>query len=116
MFEPHNNSRLYEGHIPQATLGYNAKLKQFRRKNLEDTTSMVMSPVDILKPDFEVCIVIRSVVVVDLHVWLKACSLILISETIKGGNIKQKYICDISRCLWALYMDSIFMSDDLSVN
>ena len=54
MFEPHNNKRMYEGHIPQATLGYNTILKKFRRKNLEDTTSMVMSPVDILQPDFQV--------------------------------------------------------------
>ncbi|KAL5006392.1 hypothetical protein ScPMuIL_015198 [Solemya velum] len=53
MFEPHNNSRLYEGHIPEAMLSYNEKTGEFRRKSLVDSTSMVMSPVDILKPDMK---------------------------------------------------------------
>lgn len=55
MFEPHDNAKLYEAHIPQATLSYNKHTKAFRRAKLEDSTSMVMSPVDILKPEFEVC-------------------------------------------------------------
>ena len=56
LFEPHNNDRLYEAHIPQATLKFNSKLKQFKRKGLEDSTSMVMSPVDLQNPDFKVSI------------------------------------------------------------
>ena len=54
MFEPHDNRKLYEAHIPQATLRYNKHLKAFRRKGLEDSTSMVMSPVDIQAPDLAV--------------------------------------------------------------
>ena len=55
LFEPHDNKMLYEAHIPQATLKYSKQLKAFRRKGLEDSTSMVMSPVDIQQPDFNVC-------------------------------------------------------------
>ncbi|KAK2153919.1 hypothetical protein LSH36_281g03066 [Paralvinella palmiformis] len=53
LFEPFNNSRLYEGHIPQATLHYNHSDQSFRRKTLEDSTSMVMSPIDLFKPDLK---------------------------------------------------------------
>ncbi|KAI8512742.1 hypothetical protein Bbelb_093810 [Branchiostoma belcheri] len=53
LFEPHDNSKLYEAHIPEAILGYNNRTGTFRRKTLLDSTSMVMSPVDILKPNFK---------------------------------------------------------------
>ncbi|XP_078667713.1 uncharacterized protein LOC144909547 [Branchiostoma floridae x Branchiostoma belcheri] len=53
LFEPHDNSALYEAHIPEAILGYNNRTGTFRRKTLLDSTSMVMSPVDILKPNFQ---------------------------------------------------------------
>ncbi|XP_066275806.1 uncharacterized protein [Branchiostoma lanceolatum] len=53
LFEPHDNTRLYEAHIPEAILGFNNRTGKFRRKTLLDSTSMVMSPVDILKPNFK---------------------------------------------------------------
>ncbi|KAJ8023648.1 JmjC domain-containing protein 7 [Holothuria leucospilota] len=53
LFEPHDNSRLYEAHIPEALLGYDKSSQTFRRKTLLDSTSMVMSPLDILNPDFK---------------------------------------------------------------
>ncbi|PIK52306.1 putative jmjC domain-containing protein E-like [Apostichopus japonicus] len=53
IFEPHNNTQLYEAHIPEALLGFNKQSKTFRRKTRLDSTSMVMAPVDILNPDFE---------------------------------------------------------------
>ncbi|KAK7471744.1 hypothetical protein BaRGS_00035626 [Batillaria attramentaria] len=53
LFEPHNNERLYEAHIPEAILSYNATTKEFRRAKLLDSTSMVMSPVDIQQPNLE---------------------------------------------------------------
>ena len=54
LFEPFDNTKLYEAHIPQATLKYSKLSGTFRRHGLEDTTSMVMSPIDILNPDFKV--------------------------------------------------------------
>jgi len=54
LFEPHNNSRLYEAHIPEAMLDYNATTNTFTKEVLVDSTSMVMSPVDITQPDFQV--------------------------------------------------------------
>lgn len=54
LFEPHDNTRLYEGHIPEAMLSHDKNTNSFRRKTLMDSTSMVMSPVDILKTDFQV--------------------------------------------------------------
>ncbi len=54
MFEPFNNSQLYEAHIRQAELSYDIKTHRFRRKNLLDSTSMVMSPIDLMEPNFEV--------------------------------------------------------------
>ncbi|XP_062507800.1 bifunctional peptidase and (3S)-lysyl hydroxylase Jmjd7-like [Corticium candelabrum] len=51
LYEPHNNTRLYESHIPEALLGFDQQGHQFRRKKLLDSTSMVMSPVDITRPD-----------------------------------------------------------------
>ncbi|XP_022083576.1 jmjC domain-containing protein 7-like isoform X4 [Acanthaster planci] len=53
LFDPHDNSKMYEGHIPEAELGYNRVSGQFRRKKLQDSTAMVMAPVDIVDPDFE---------------------------------------------------------------
>lgn len=53
LFEPHHNINLYEAHIPEALLGYDKVRKSIYRKVLLQSTSMVMSPVDILQPDFE---------------------------------------------------------------
>ena len=52
LYEPHENTRLYEAHIQEASLVYNPATKKFRRKRLLESTSMVMSPVDILEPDY----------------------------------------------------------------
>ena len=54
LFEPFHNENMYEAHIQQATLSYNSTGHRFRRYQLEESTSMVMSPIDILNPDFEV--------------------------------------------------------------
>jgi jumonji domain-containing protein 7 len=51
LYEPHDNRRLYESHIPEALLGFDQQTQHFRRKKLLDSTSMVMSPIDILNPD-----------------------------------------------------------------
>eukprot|EP00118_Oscarella_pearsei_P018058 m.182497 g.182497 ORF g.182497 m.182497 type:complete len:482 (+) comp39295_c0_seq9:3846-5291(+) len=53
LFEPHDNTRLYESHIPEAKLGFDKLTGDFERRTLLDSTSMVMSPVDIKKPDLE---------------------------------------------------------------
>ncbi|OWF48355.1 uncharacterized protein LOC110453150 [Mizuhopecten yessoensis] len=53
LFDPQKNENLYEAHIPEAILSYNKTTGEFRRRTLVDSTSMVMSPVDILRPDFE---------------------------------------------------------------
>ena len=52
LFEPHNNYNLYEAHIQEAVLGYDAANDKLSRRSLLDSTSMVMSPIDIKKPDF----------------------------------------------------------------
>lgn len=52
LFEPHQNKNLYEAHIPEALLGYNKNKRRIYRKELLQSTSMVMSPVDILQPDY----------------------------------------------------------------
>ena len=52
LFEPHNNSNLYEAHIQEAVLSYEEKSSIFRNHRLLDSTSMVMSPLNILKPDY----------------------------------------------------------------
>ena len=54
LFDPQNNKQLYEAHIPEALLGYDNHTGQFRRKKLLDSTSMVMSPVEMTNPDFKV--------------------------------------------------------------
>lgn len=66
IFEPHNNTQLYEAHIPEALLGFNKQSKTFRRKTRLDSTSMVMAPVDILNPDFEVKVIFCYLMVTDL--------------------------------------------------
>ena len=53
LFEPHQNENLYEGHIPEALLGYDKANRKIYRKKLLESTSMVMSPVDITDPDYE---------------------------------------------------------------
>ena len=52
LFEPHNNDNLYEAHIQEAKLGYDEETNSFRHHKLVDSTSMVMSPINILKPDY----------------------------------------------------------------
>lgn len=54
LFEPYNNELLYEAHIPEALLSYNKTTRQFQRSTLLDSTAMVMTPIDILNPNFEV--------------------------------------------------------------
>lgn len=53
LFDPHHNENLYEAHIPEALLGFTPRTGSFHRRTLLESTSMVMSPVDILDPDFE---------------------------------------------------------------
>ncbi|KAF6036653.1 hypothetical protein EB796_005046 [Bugula neritina] len=53
LFEPHNNTQLYETHIPEAQFTVDLETFQFARKELLESTSMVMSPLDIKKPDYE---------------------------------------------------------------
>ncbi|XP_061176606.1 uncharacterized protein LOC133185401 [Saccostrea echinata] len=52
LFDPHNNHQMYEGHIPEAILSYSQTSNTFYRRNLLESTSMVMSPVDIQNPDY----------------------------------------------------------------
>ncbi|KRZ70278.1 JmjC domain-containing protein 7 [Trichinella papuae] len=51
LFDPHQSSRLYEGHILEAMFSY--RNGTFYRDKLLKSTSMTMSPVDITLPDFE---------------------------------------------------------------
>ncbi|XP_066275807.1 uncharacterized protein [Branchiostoma lanceolatum] len=53
LFEPHDNTRLYEAHIPDGILEFNNRTGKFRRKTLLGRICAVMSPVDILKPNFK---------------------------------------------------------------
>ena len=53
LFEPHNNYNLYEGHIQEAILSYNLQSNKFMQDKVLDSTSMVMSPVDIANPDID---------------------------------------------------------------
>ena len=55
LYSPQDGHKLYEGHIPEAVLSFNKHNYAFRRKKLLDSTSMVMSPVDIVSPDIQVC-------------------------------------------------------------
>ena len=54
LFDPHNNSNLYEAHIQEANLKFDEEAKLFIRKGLQDSTSLVMSPFDIQTPNFKV--------------------------------------------------------------
>ncbi|CAI8024674.1 Bifunctional peptidase and arginyl-hydroxylase JMJD5, partial [Geodia barretti] len=51
LFDPHHNENLYEAHIPEAILSYSPRTGHFSRQRLLESTSMVMSPVDIQDPD-----------------------------------------------------------------
>lgn len=53
LFEPFNNSQLYEAHIPEAQFSVHLGSLKFTRNKLLESTSMVMSPFDIKKPDFK---------------------------------------------------------------
>ena len=56
MFDPYHNENLYEGHIREARLGFDAQKRTFDRSDLLESTSMVMSPIELLQPDYEVCL------------------------------------------------------------
>ena len=51
LFAPHHNENLYEGHIREAQLSYDIETNTFSRTKFLDSTSMVMSPVNIKMPD-----------------------------------------------------------------
>ena len=53
LFDPHHNENLYEAHIPEAILSFSRSSGKFHRNTLLESTSMVMSPVDIKEPDLE---------------------------------------------------------------
>jgi len=53
LFDPHKNENLYEGYIREAVLSYSPPSDSFARTTLSDSTSLVMSPVDISHPDLE---------------------------------------------------------------
>lgn len=54
LFDPHHNGNLYEAHIPEAILSFiPSNTSKFHRNTLLESTSMVMSPVDIQEPDLE---------------------------------------------------------------
>eukprot|EP01128_Nolandella_sp_AFSM9_P001201 TRINITY_DN11309_c0_g1_i1.p1 TRINITY_DN11309_c0_g1~~TRINITY_DN11309_c0_g1_i1.p1 ORF type:complete len:554 (-),score=66.98 TRINITY_DN11309_c0_g1_i1:65-1627(-) len=52
LYHPHHNEALYEGHIREARFEYEAETSTFARSNLLESTSMVMSPVNIRNPNF----------------------------------------------------------------
>lgn len=54
MFDPNNNHQLYEGHLQEATLNLNWTTKSFHRRHVNNVTNAVMSPVNMVKPDFSV--------------------------------------------------------------
>ncbi|KAG9398658.1 hypothetical protein AC1031_014440 [Aphanomyces cochlioides] len=51
LYDPSDNTRIYEGHIREAQ--YDLEGNQFIRRRLMESTSMVNSPVDIQAPDLE---------------------------------------------------------------
>ncbi|GFS22443.1 JmjC domain-containing protein 7 [Elysia marginata] len=53
LFNPHNNERLYEGHMQETQFSYNKSTRSFHRNRLLDSTSMVMSPVDLKRPNLK---------------------------------------------------------------
>lgn len=52
MFDPNNNHQLYEGRLQEATLTLNWTTKSFHRRHVHYITNSVMSPVNMVKPDF----------------------------------------------------------------
>lgn len=54
MFDPNNNHQLYEGRLQEATLTLNWTTKSFHRRHVHYITNSVMSPVNMVKPDFSV--------------------------------------------------------------
>jgi len=52
IYPPHENENLYEGHLAEAQLSFDLETLEFSRDNLLESTSMVMSPVDIVRPDY----------------------------------------------------------------
>lgn len=55
LFDPRQNQNLYEGHLPEARFTVERTANNgftLNRSGLLESTSMVMSPVDILNPDF----------------------------------------------------------------
>jgi len=53
LFPPTNNEALYEGHIREGELSYSLESDTLVRGKLLESTSMVMSPIDIEAPNFE---------------------------------------------------------------
>ena len=53
LFAPQHSGRLYESHIPEAELSYREGEERLVKETLLDSTSMVMSPVDIKSPNLE---------------------------------------------------------------
>jgi len=53
LFDPHNNENLYEGYIREAVLSYIPHSDSFHRSTLTESTSLVMSPVDLSHPDLK---------------------------------------------------------------
>lgn len=51
VYSPENNRALGEGHLREAKLGYDPATGLFSRAELHDSTAMVMSPVDLERPD-----------------------------------------------------------------
>ena len=52
IFDPAQSSELYEGHIPEAQFDFDFETSKFSKKSLLESTSMVMSPVNIRNPDY----------------------------------------------------------------
>ena len=57
VYDPRNNYQLYEGHIPEARFSVTKSDTNLpytlKRSGLQESTSLVMSPVDILNPNYE---------------------------------------------------------------
>ena len=54
LFDPKNNHQLYEGHIMEAKLAFNWTTRAFSRRHIRDFSNVVMSPVNIVRPDYTV--------------------------------------------------------------
>lgn len=53
IFEPHHSEQLYEAHIPEAEFSVDMATLKFSRHQLTESTSMVMSPIDLDYPNVE---------------------------------------------------------------